>query len=169
MSLVSRAQPRLKGMLRLLGHGSESFEGEVPEANGSPAVDIGRRDSSEITVPLEEKVGGLLQEPKPSSSLSRSLPEHLLNQTSTGEEREGSLDPRESHLEPLDWYEDLGEASGLDTSPDTGLLSLPTVATEDGATYAMVVHRVAEVLDFKLSSVPVVLTEVLQPGLPHRN
>ncbi|KAJ1190053.1 hypothetical protein NDU88_006792 [Pleurodeles waltl] len=45
---------------------------------------------------------------------------------------EGSLNPLEDQLESeLDWVQDLGDASGLDTSPDTGMFSLRTVATEE--------------------------------------
>ncbi|KAJ1198716.1 hypothetical protein NDU88_002555 [Pleurodeles waltl] len=97
----------------------------------------------------------------------RSLSEHYLEQPDAGEEWEGSEDPLESGLQQ-DWYVDLGEASGLDTSPDTGMLSPPNVATEEGASFAMVVRRAAEVLDLKLPTVPVrtnILTEVLQPGV----
>ena len=81
----------------------------------------------------------------------------------------------DSYADPLahdddNWYEELADASGLDTSPDTGLVSPPTVATEEGASFAMVIRRAAEVLDLQLPPVEVkmnVLTEVLQPGLSH--
>ena len=69
-------------------------------------------------------------------------------------------DPREN------WFEDLGEASGLDTSPDSDLLSSPGPATESSS-FAMVVRRAAEALDFLLSIVEkrkTLLTEVLQPS-----
>ncbi|KAJ1206569.1 hypothetical protein NDU88_001972 [Pleurodeles waltl] len=85
-----------------------------------------------------------------------------------GESLEGMLDPLEYQLDPqMDWVQDLGDASGLDTSPDTGMLSPRTVATEEGTSYFMVVQRAAEVLDLELSSVkvsPDILTNVLQPG-----
>ncbi|KAJ1083121.1 hypothetical protein NDU88_003281 [Pleurodeles waltl] len=85
-----------------------------------------------------------------------------------GETMEGTLDPLEYQLNPqMDWVQDLGDASGLDTSPDTVMLSPPSVATEEGASYSMVVRTAAEVLDFELPSVevrPNILTYVLQPG-----
>ncbi|KAJ1187496.1 hypothetical protein NDU88_004271 [Pleurodeles waltl] len=60
---------------------------------------------------------------------------------------EGSPDPLEYQLDPqMDWVQDLRDASGLDTSPDTGMLSPPTAATEEGASYSVVVRRVAECL-----------------------
>ncbi|KAJ1101563.1 hypothetical protein NDU88_006630 [Pleurodeles waltl] len=84
-----------------------------------------------------------------------------------GEEFEDSLDPSDYQDDPdMDWAQDLGGASGLDTSPDAGVLS-PTVATAEGATYRMVVSRAAEVVGLELPTVEVssnLLTEVLQPG-----
>ena len=62
------------------------------------------------------------------------------------------------------WYEDLKDASGLDISPDTGLLLLPGPATEESASFAMVVRRASEILDLQLPTQEVktnVLTEVL--------
>ncbi|KAJ1160485.1 hypothetical protein NDU88_000987 [Pleurodeles waltl] len=97
----------------------------------------------------------------------RALSDHYSELPGTGEEWEWSEDPLEYDLEQ-DWYEDLGEASGLDTSPDTGMLSPPNVATEEGASYAMVVRSAAEVLDLDLPTVPVgtnLLIELLQPGV----
>ncbi|KAJ1213128.1 hypothetical protein NDU88_000767 [Pleurodeles waltl] len=85
-----------------------------------------------------------------------------------GEELEGSLDPYEYQEDPtMGWAQDLGKASGLDTSPDSGMLCPPTVTTAEGATYSMVVSRAAEVLGLELPTVEVrsnLLTEVLQPG-----
>ncbi|KAJ1177638.1 hypothetical protein NDU88_002890 [Pleurodeles waltl] len=85
-----------------------------------------------------------------------------------GDSVEGSLDPFEYQLDlDIDWVQDLGDASRQDTSPDAGMLSLHTVATEEGASYSMVVRKTAEVLDLELSSVQDrtnLLTEVLQPG-----
>ena len=40
-----------------------------------------------------------------------------------------------------DWTEDLGEASGLDMSPDQGLLSPPGPVTEESSSFAMVVTK----------------------------
>ena len=60
------------------------------------------------------------------------------------------------------WYEKMADASGLDTSPDTVLVS-PTLVTEEGASFAMVVKGAAEVLDLQLPSLEVithVLTEL---------
>ncbi|KAJ1140862.1 hypothetical protein NDU88_007200 [Pleurodeles waltl] len=78
---------------------------------------------------------------------------------------EGSLDPYEYQDDPnMDWAQELGEASGLDTSPDAGMLSPPTTA--EGATYSTVVSRAAEVLGLELPTVQVrsnLLKEVLQP------
>ena len=52
----------------------------------------------------------------------------------------GSEDPYEEPYEdPLaqddNWYELLADASGLNTSPNTGLVSPPTVATKDGGIF----------------------------------
>lgn len=41
------------------------------------------------------------------------------------------------------WYDDLQEASGLDTYPELSLLSPPSPATEDCASYTVVMHRAA--------------------------
>ncbi|XP_069083667.1 RNA helicase Mov10l1 [Pleurodeles waltl] len=49
---------------------------------------------------------------------------------------EGSLDLYEYQDDPsLDGAQEFGDHSGLDTSPDAGMLSPPTVATAEGATY----------------------------------
>ena len=76
------------------------------------------------------------------------------------------MDPNQS--EDDNWYEELPDASGLDTSPDAGLVSPPTVVTEEGASFAIVVRRAVEVLDLQLPTVDVktsILTEVLQLGV----
>ncbi|XP_069072130.1 threonine--tRNA ligase 1, cytoplasmic-like [Pleurodeles waltl] len=65
---------------------------------------------------------------------------------------EETLDPLEYQLDnpDLDWAQELGEASGLDTFADAGMLSPPTVATAEGDSYSMVVSRAAEVLGLEL-------------------
>lgn len=58
-------------------------------------------------------------------------------------------------------------ASGFDTSPDADLVSPQTLATEEGASFAMMVQRAAQVLDRHLRTVAVktkVLIKVLQLG-----
>lgn len=80
----------------------------------------------------------------------------------------GSLAPEECqpfHTN-MNWCEDLVDASGLDTSLDTGLLSPPNLALEEGASFAVVVRRAAEVPDLNLPLVAVktnVMMEVHQP------
>ncbi|KAJ1142428.1 hypothetical protein NDU88_008753 [Pleurodeles waltl] len=85
--------------------------------------------------------------PAPTGAVPPILdPEPLSYGLGYGEEWEGSLDPLAYQLqEPVDWRMDLGEASGLDTSPDTGMRSPPTVATEEGVSFSMMIRRAAEV------------------------
>ena len=45
------------------------------------------------------------------------------------------------------WYKELQDASGLASSPDSGLVSSPGPATEESASFAVVIQRAAEVLD----------------------
>ena len=42
------------------------------------------------------------------------------------------------------WHDDLGDASGLNTSPKQGLLSLTGPATEESSSFAMVLTRSVE-------------------------
>ncbi|KAJ1114675.1 hypothetical protein NDU88_002910 [Pleurodeles waltl] len=86
-----------------------------------------------------------------------------------GESMEGSLDPLEFQLEnpEMNWAQELRESSVPDTSAGAGILSPPTPATEERASYSMVVRREAEFLGLELPLVAVRsnhLTEVLQPG-----
>lgn len=89
-----------------------------------------------------------------------------------GSEYHYGTDPYDNPLAHKDdnWYEELADASGLDTWPDTGLVPPSTVAMEEETSFAMVVRRAAAVLDLQLPSVEVkmnVLMEVLQPGVLH--
>ena len=62
------------------------------------------------------------------------------------------------------WYEDLQDASGLDTSPDTGLVSPLGSATKKSASFTMVMRRAAD-LQFPAWEIKTnVLTEGFQPG-----
>lgn len=64
-------------------------------------------------------------------------------------------------------YEGLWDSSGLDTSPDTDLVSCPGLTTEESASFLMVTCRVAKGLKLQLPTLEVktnVLTKVLQPG-----
>ncbi|KAJ1218360.1 hypothetical protein NDU88_005940 [Pleurodeles waltl] len=146
------------------------LQSRPPPAPGltSPLPPPAPTGGSPILIPDDPELERRRTTPTPTAPIRpRSLSEHYLEQPGTGEEWEGSEDPLEYDLEQY-WYEDLGEASGLDTSPDTGMLSPLNVATEEGASYAMVVCRAAEVLDLDLLKVPVrtnLLTEVIQPGV----
>ena len=53
------------------------------------------------------------------------------------------------------WYHDLGEASGLNTSPDQGLLSPTGPAMEESSSFAMVVSKAAETLGLSVPSVEI--------------
>ncbi|KAJ1208811.1 hypothetical protein NDU88_004194 [Pleurodeles waltl] len=69
-----------------------------------------------------------------STPHSQDIPRRLVDYRHSWrrEELEGSLDPYEYQEDPtMDWAQDLGEASDLDTSPDAGMLSPPTVATAE--------------------------------------
>ena len=67
----------------------------------------------------------------------------------------GSEDPyvHDSYGDPVaqdgNWCEELADTCGLNTSKDKDLIS-PAGATEEGASFAMVVRRAAEVLDLQL-------------------
>ena len=50
------------------------------------------------------------------------------------------------------WYEDLQDASCLDTYPYTGLVSRPCPATEESVSLAMVMQRATEILELQLPS-----------------
>ena len=67
----------------------------------------------------------------------------------------GFTDPADEVVQPFledNWYEEQGDASGLDTFPESGPLTPPGPATEDGSSFATVVRRAAEVLDLRLPS-----------------
>ncbi|KAJ1181763.1 hypothetical protein NDU88_006963 [Pleurodeles waltl] len=66
---------------------------------------------------------------------------------SGSEDPYGYLDPLEESLAKDKWYEEVVDASGLDTSLDTGLVSLPSVAAEERALFAMLVRKAAKILD----------------------
>ena len=51
-----------------------------------------------------------------------------------------------------DWTNDLGDASGLDTSPDQGLLSPPGPATKESSSFASVVTKAAEALGLSVAT-----------------